>query len=70
MEIPRLEGLIRAAAAGPTPQPQPQQLQIGAMSATYTIAHGNAGSLSKARDRTHVLMDARFVSTEPQQELQ
>ena len=25
--------------------------------------------LSEARDRTHILMDVRFISTEPQQEL-
>ena len=28
------------------PRPQPQQRQIRAMSANYTTAHGNAGSLT------------------------
>ena len=37
-------GPIRATAAGPIPQPQ--QHQIRAISATYTTAHGNAGSLT------------------------
>ena len=31
------------------PRPQPQQGQIGAASATYTAAHGNAGSLTRGR---------------------
>ena len=41
------------------PTPQPQQRRIRAVSATYTTAHGNAGSLnplSKARDPTCNLM--------------
>ena len=42
-------------------------------SVTYTIAHGNTGSLnplSKTRDPTHILMDTSWVvSTEPQGEL-
>ena len=40
--------------------PQPQQCQIRAVSVTYTTAHDHARSLtplSKARDRTHILMD-------------
>ena len=43
----------------PRPMPEPQQCQIRAKSATYTTAHGNAGSfnpLSEARDGTHNLM--------------
>ena len=36
-------GRIRAAAAG---LPQPQQLRIRAESVTYTIVHGNVGSLT------------------------
>ena len=42
------------------PTPQTQQHQIQAASATYTTAHCNAisfYSLSKTRDRTHILMD-------------
>ena len=37
-------GLIGAVAALPTPEPQ--QHGIRAASATYTTAHGNAGSLT------------------------
>ena len=37
-------GLIRAVAAGL--QPEPQQCGIWAAPATYTTAHGNAGSLT------------------------
>ena len=46
MEVPRVEGESEL-------QLQPQQRQIRATSATYTIAHGKAGSfnpLGKARD--------------------
>ena len=42
------------------PIPQPQQGQIQAVSATYTIAHGNTGSLkpwADTRDRSYILMD-------------
>ena len=38
-------GLIGTAAAR-RPTPQPQQCGIRAASATYTTAHGNAGSLT------------------------
>ena len=44
--------------------PEPQQQQIWVASATYTAAHGNAGilnPLSKARDRTWVLMDSSRI---------
>ena len=41
------------------PTPQLQQCQIWAMSVTYNIAYGNAGSLTHwARDRTCAVMDA------------
>ena len=48
---------------------QPQQRQIQAMSAAYTIAHGNAGSLTHCV-RTGIepafsWMLVRFVSAEP-----
>ena len=39
-------GRIGANGPRPTPQSQPQQCQIRAVSATYTTAHGNAGSLT------------------------
>ena len=39
-------GLIRAIAAG-QPTPEPQQHQIRAMSATFTTAHCNSGSLTR-----------------------
>ena len=39
MEVPRLGVQL-------DPIPQPQQSQIPAMSATYTAAHSNAGSLT------------------------
>ena len=48
--------------------PQPQQCQIQAASAIYIAAHSNAGSfnpLSKARDRTCILMDTRKVLINP-----
>ena len=44
MEVPRPRGWIGAITAGLCPQPQ--QLGIWAMSATYTTAHSNAGSLT------------------------
>ena len=60
-QVPRLEFELEL---WPQPMPQPQQHQIRAMSVSYTIAHGNArsfNSLSKARDRTHNLMDTSWV---------
>ena len=59
MEIPWATVQIRAAAAGL----QPQQQQVRAETMTYTTAHGNVGSLtlSKARDRIHILMDTSQV---------
>ena len=42
----------------------PQSCHIQAMSATYTTAHGNTGSLThciEARDQTHILMDTSWV---------
>ena len=54
--------------------PQPQQRRIRAMSATYTTAHGNAGSLTPwARPGIEPASSwilVRFVSSEPQWELQ
>ena len=50
-----------------------QQLGIQASSATYITAQGNArfpDPLINGRDQTHLLMDNRFVSAEPQQEVQ
>ena len=42
--------------------PQPQQHEIQAMSSTYTTDHSKAGSLmSKAGDRTHILMDTSQI---------
>ena len=49
-----------------------QQPAYTTATATYTAAHSNAGSLtplSEARDQTCVLMDIRFLTTEPQREL-
>ena len=55
------------------PTPQPQQRQIQAVSATYTTAHGNAGSSTHlARPGIEPVASwilVRFISTEPQQEL-
>ena len=39
VEVPTVESELQ-------PTPQPQQCQIGAMSAAYTTAHGNTGSLT------------------------
>ena len=54
------------------PTPQPQQCGIWAPSATYTTAHGNAGSLTHwARpgiEPASSWMLIRFVSTSPQKE--
>ena len=36
----------RIGAVAPRPTPEPQQRRIRAASATYTTAHGNAGSLT------------------------
>ena len=36
---------------------RPQQRQTSATSTTHIPAQGNAGSLIKARDQTHILMD-------------
>ena len=51
------------------PTPQPQQCQVQAMSATYTTAHGNAGSPTHyARPEIEPATSwflVRFVSTEP-----
>ena len=55
------------------PTPQPQQHQIRAMSVTYTIARGNARSLTYwARPGTEPVsswMLVRFLSSEPWREL-
>ena len=61
MEVPRL-GAESNYSCRPAPKPQPRQIR--ATSATYTTAHGNAGSLnplSKARDRTRIFMDTSQV---------
>ena len=65
------QGLNQSSSFRPTPQPQ--QLGIQASSATYTTAHVNAESfnpLSKARDRTCMLIDTNWVffTTEPPRE--
>ena len=55
MDVPRL---------GVELEPQPQQLRIRAVSAAYTTAHSNAGSLnplSETRDQTCILMDSSQV---------
>ena len=66
------EGLIRAVAT--SLQPQPQQHGIPATSATYTTAHGNAGSLTRwARTGMEIATSwflVAFVSAAPLQELQ
>ena len=62
MEVPR-PGAESELELQPTPQPQ-QNGRV-AVSVTYAIAHGNAGWIlnpwSKARDRTHTLMDTSKV---------
>ena len=70
MEIPRL-GSNWSWSCRPTPQPQ--QCRIWVAPVTYTMAQGNAGSLTHwARPRikpaTSWLL-VRFVSTEPWREL-
>ena len=68
MEIPRL-GVNRSCSCWPTPQ----QRQIRAVSATYTIAHGSAGSLTHwARPRTERRSSwllVMFATAEPWWEL-
>ena len=57
MEVPRLEVILE-------PVPQPVQCRIRVVSVTYNTAHGNAGPpnpLSKARDRTHNLVDTSQI---------
>ena len=56
MEVPRLR-VESSCSCRPTPQPQ--QLRIQDMSATYTTAHGNAGSWTHwvGRDPTCIRMD-------------
>ena len=55
------------------PTPQPQQHQIQALSATYTTAHGNTGSLTQLTKLgikpTTSWMLVRVTSTEPRWEL-
>ena len=61
LEVPRLGCRIRAQ---PAPQPQQQQLGIQATSATYTASlqqRRTLNPLSKARDRTHILMNIRRI---------
>ena len=68
MEVPRLGVYSRH---WPTPQPQPCQIQ--ATSVTYTIAHGNAWSLTHwagpGIEPGSSWMPVRLVSAEPRQEL-
>ena len=70
MEFPRL-GLNQSYSCWLTPQPQ--QRRIPAMSVTYTIAHGNSGSLTHW-ERPEIEPAAswflvRFISAAPQWEL-
>ena len=55
------------------PKPQPQQIGIQATSATYTIVHSNAGSLTDwVRPRIEPATSwilVRFISAEPQRKL-
>ena len=66
-------GWIGAIAAG-LHQPEPQQCGIQAASATYTTAHGNAGSLTHwARPGIESEISwflVGFISTEPWRDLQ
>ena len=65
-------GLNHSCSCWPTSQPQ--QLGIRAASATYTTAHGNARSLTHSArpgiKPASSWMVVRFVSAEPQGELQ
>ena len=66
-EVPRL----RVKSELQPPQPQPQQQGIQAMSATYTTAHGNLGSLTHwARPEIKPASSrmVRFIPTEPWRE--
>ena len=54
----------RGSQASCQPMPQPQQHQIQVASVTHTTAHSNTRSftrLSKAKDRTPVLMDTSQI---------
>ena len=59
-------GLVRAI-------PEPQQCRIWATSATYTTAHGNAGSLTHwtrpGIEPVYLWVLVRFISSEPRWEL-
>ena len=67
------QGLNLSCSCWPQPQLQPQQCQSWAMSATYTIAHGNAGSLTHwvrpAIEPAFSWILVGFISTAPQWEL-
>ena len=69
MEVPRLGN----CSCSHWPGPQPQQRRIQALSATYIIAHGNAGSLSHwvrpGIELTTSWLPVGFVSTVSQWEL-
>ena len=57
-------GRVGAAAASHSHSHSHSKCQIPAISATYTIAHGNVGSfntLSKARDRTRILTNTSRI---------
>ena len=60
MEVLRL-GVKSELRCWPTPQPQQHGIQV--KSVTYTTAPSNARSLtlSKARERTHILMDTSRI---------
>ena len=67
MEVPSL----RVDLAGPMLQPQQHQIRV--VSVTYTIAHGNARSLSHwarlGMEPVSSWMLVRLISAEPRQEL-
>ena len=70
----RLPGWGLNWSCGPWPTSQPQQHRIHAVSVTHTTAHSNTGALIHwARpgiEPESSWMPVRFVSTEPQRELQ
>ena len=65
MEVPRLGVELELQ-----PTPQPQKLQILAVAAIYTMAHGNARSLTHSAvpgiEPTSSWILVRFLITEPQ----
>ena len=70
MEVPMLG---TESELQPRPPPQPWQHQIWAASATYTMAHSNAWSLTHWVAEIEPMSSwilVRFISTEPRQKLQ